>query len=70
MQIDQNINSFVLLQLILHYLKEKIAGNHYSNQLLLSNRFFEISNEMVIFLAFQEFVQNHHSHAFSKQNIF
>ena len=70
MQIDQNINSYVLLQMISHYLKEKIAENHYSNQLLLSNKYLEISNEMVIFLAFQELVQNHHSHAFSKQNIF
>ena len=56
MQIDQNINSYVLLQLILHYLKEKIAENHYSNQLLPSNRDLEISNEMVIFLAFQSFL--------------
>ena len=52
MQIDQTINSCILLQLILHYVKEKIAENHYSNQLLPSNRYLEISNEMVIFLAF------------------
>ena len=45
-----------MLQLILHYLKEKIAENHYSNQLLPSNRYLEISNEMVIFLAFQSFL--------------
>ena len=56
MQIDHNINSYVLLQFILHYLKEKIAENHYSNQLLPSNRYLEISNEMVIFLAFQSFL--------------
>ena len=56
MQIDQNINSYVLLQLILHYLKEKIAENHYSKQLLPSNRYLEISNEMAIFLAFQLFL--------------
>ena len=67
MQIDQNINSYVLLLLILHYLKEKIAENHYSNQLLSSNRYLEISNEMAIFLAFQLFLHylsqmqiNHH----------
>ena len=53
MQIDQYINSHVLLLLLLHYLKEKIAENHYSNQLLPSNRYLEISNEMAIFLAFQ-----------------
>ena len=57
MQIDQNINVYVLLQLILHYLKQKIAENHYGNQLLPSNRDFEISNEMAIFLAFQLFLQ-------------
>ena len=56
MQIDQNINVYVLLQLILHYLKQKIAENHYSNQLLPSNRYLEISNEMAIFLAFQLFL--------------
>ena len=56
MQIDQNINSYVLLQLILHYLKEKIAESHYSNQLLPSNRYLEISNEMAIFLAIQLFL--------------
>ena len=50
MQIDQNINSYVLLQLILHFLKEKIAENHYSNQLLPSNRYLEISNESLPFL--------------------
>ena len=55
MQIDQNIN--VLLQLILHYLKQKIAENHYSNKLLPSNRDLKISNEMAIFLAFQLFLQ-------------
>ena len=52
MQIDQNINAYVLLQWILHTLKENIAENHYSNQLLPSNRYLEISNEMAIFLAF------------------
>ena len=57
MQIDQNINVYVLLQLILHYLKQKIAENHYSNQPLPSNRDLEISNEMAIFLAFQLFLQ-------------
>ena len=57
MQIDQNINEYVLLQLILHYLKQKITENHYSNQLLSSNRDLEISNEMAIFLAFQLFLQ-------------
>ena len=57
MQIDQNINVSVLLQLILHNLKQKIAENHYSNQLLPSNRDLEISNEMAIFLAFQLFLQ-------------
>ena len=56
MQIDQNLDSYVLLQLILHYLKEKIAENYYSNQLLPSNRYLEISNEMAIFLAFQLFL--------------
>ena len=56
MQIDQNINSYVLLQLILHYLKEKIAVNRYSNQLLPSNRYLEILIEMAIFLAFQLFL--------------
>ena len=53
MQIYQNINVYVLLQLILHYLKQKIAESHYSNQLLPSNRDLKISNEMAIFLAFQ-----------------
>ena len=57
MPIDQNINVYVLLQLILQYLKQKIAENHYSNQLLPSNRDLEISNEMAIFLAFQLFLQ-------------
>ena len=57
MQIDQNINVYVLLQLILHYLKQKIAENHYSNQLLPSNKDLEISNEMAIFLVFQLFLQ-------------
>ena len=57
MQIDQNINVYFLLQLILHYLKQKIAENHFSNQLLSSNRDLEISNEMAIFLAFQLFLQ-------------
>ena len=56
MQIDQNINSYVLLQLILHYLKEEIAENHYSKQFLPSNRYLEISNELAIFLAFQLFL--------------
>ena len=56
MQIDQTINLYVLQQLILHYLKEKIAENHYSNQLLPSNRDLEISNEIVIFLAFHSFL--------------
>ena len=53
MQIDQYTNSLVLLQLILHYLKQKIAENHHSNQLLPSNRYLEISNEMAIFRAIQ-----------------
>ena len=57
MQIDQNINVYVLLQLILHYLKQKIAENYLSNQLLPSNRDLEISNEKAIFLAFQLFLQ-------------
>ena len=57
MQIEKNINVYVLLQLILHYLKQKIAENHYSYQLLPSNRHLEISNEMAIFLAFQLFLQ-------------
>ena len=56
MQIDKNTNVYVLLQLILHYLKQKVAENHYSNQLLPSNRDLEISNEMDIFLAFQLFL--------------
>ena len=53
MQKDQKIYVYVLLQLILHYLNQKIAENHFSNQLLPSNRDLEISNEMAIFLAFQ-----------------
>ena len=59
MQIDQNINVlvYVLLQLILHYLKQKIAENHYSCQLLPSNRDLKISNEMAMFLGFQLFLQ-------------
>ena len=57
MQIDKNINVCVLLQLILHYLKQKIAENQYSNQLRPSNRDLKISNEIAIFLAFQLFLQ-------------
>ena len=57
MQKDQHINEYVLLQLILHYLKQKIAEKHYSNRLLPSNRDLEIANEMAIFLAFQLFLQ-------------
>ena len=53
MQIGQYTNLYVLLQLKLHYMKQKIAENHHSNQLLPSNRYLEISNEMAIFLAFQ-----------------
>ena len=56
MQIGQFTNLYVLLQLKLHYIKQKIAENHHSNQLLPSNRYLEISNEMAIFLAFQLFL--------------
>ena len=67
MQIGQYTNLYVLLQLKLHYMKQKIAENHHSNQLLPSNRYLEISNEMAIFLAFQlllhylsQMEMNHH----------
>ena len=50
MQIDQYTNSLVLLRLMLHYLKQKIAENHHTNQLLPSNKYLEISIEMAIFL--------------------
>ena len=52
MKIGQFTNSYVLLQLKLHYMKQKIAKNHHSNQLLPSNRYLEMSNEMDIFSSF------------------
>ena len=68
MQIGQFTNSYVFVQLKLHNMKQKIAENHHSNQLLpSSNRYLEISNEMAIILAFQLFLHylfqmlmNHH----------